>query len=41
MSELLTLAQLELKTLKEIYNYAKELKIPYYRKIKKKDIKHN
>lgn len=38
MSELLTLTELELKTLKEIYNYAKELKIPYYSQMNKKEL---
>lgn len=38
MSEILTLEQLEEKTLKEIYNYAKELKIPYYSQMNKKEL---
>ncbi|WP_407389449.1 transcription termination factor Rho [Carnobacterium jeotgali] len=38
MSDLLTLTELEMKTLKEIYNYAKELKIPYYSQMNKKEL---
>ena len=38
MSDLVTLVELEGKTLKEIYNYAKELKIPYYSQMNKKEL---
>ncbi|EDP68900.1 transcription termination factor Rho [Carnobacterium sp. AT7] len=38
MSDLLTLTELEMKTLKEIYNYAKDLKIPYYSQMNKKEL---
>ncbi|WP_034551351.1 transcription termination factor Rho [Carnobacterium funditum] len=38
MSEILTVEQLEEKTLKEIYTYAKELKIPYYSQMNKKEL---
>lgn len=38
MSDLLTLTELEMKTLKEIYNFAKELKIPYYSQMNKKEL---
>ena len=38
MSDLLTLTELEMKTLKEIYNHAKELKIPYYSQMNKKEL---
>ncbi|MER2227733.1 MAG: transcription termination factor Rho [Carnobacterium sp.] len=38
MSGLVTLVELEGKTLKEIYNYAKELKIPYYSQMNKKEL---
>ncbi|MGB6178735.1 transcription termination factor Rho [Carnobacterium sp.] len=38
MSEILTVEQLEEKTLKEIYAYAKELKIPYYSQMNKKEL---
>ena len=30
MADYLTMAELEHRTLKEIYTYARELKIPYY-----------
>ncbi len=32
------MAELENKTLKEVYNYAKEFKIPYYSKMNKKEL---
>lgn len=38
MSEILTVEQLEEKTLKEIYAFAKELKIPYYSQMNKKEL---
>ncbi len=38
MPEALTLASLEKKTLKEIYAYAKEYKIPYYSQMNKKEL---
>lgn len=38
MTEILTLKQLEEKTLKEIYTYAKELKLPYYSQMNKKEL---
>ena len=38
MSDYLTMAELENKTLKEVYNYAKEFKIPYYSKMNKKEL---
>lgn len=38
MKDLLTLTELEKKTLKEIYQYAKELNIPYYSKMNKKEL---
>ncbi|MGY3778468.1 transcription termination factor Rho [Isobaculum melis] len=38
MSDLLTLAELEKKTLKEIYAYAKEFHIPYYSQMNKKEL---
>lgn len=38
MSETLTLESLEKKTLKEIYAYAKEYKIPYYSQMNKKEL---
>ncbi|SEL12158.1 transcription termination factor Rho [Carnobacterium iners] len=38
MSEILTVEQLEKKTLKEIYAYAKELKIPCYSQMNKKEL---
>ncbi|WP_414839527.1 transcription termination factor Rho [Carnobacterium sp. TMP28] len=38
MSEILTVEQLEKKTLKDIYAYAKELKIPYYSQMNKKEL---
>src|SRR5699024_4805713 len=38
MSEILTIEQLEEKTLKEIYTFAKELKIPYYSQMNKKEL---
>lgn len=38
MSDLLTLAELEKKTLKDIYAYAKEFRIPYYSQMNKKEL---
>jgi transcription termination factor Rho len=38
MSDYLTMAELENKTLKEIYSYAKDFKIPYYSKMNKKEL---
>lgn len=38
MEEILTLQELEKKTLKEIYQYAKELSIPYYSQMNKKEL---
>lgn len=38
MSEILTLRELENKTLKEIYQYARDLKIPYYSQMNKKEL---
>lgn len=38
MSEILTVEQLEEKTLKEIYAFSKELKIPYYSQMNKKEL---
>jgi transcription termination factor Rho len=38
MSDYLTMAELENKTLKEIYTYAKEFKIPYYSQMNKKEL---
>lgn len=38
MTEILTLKQLEEKTLKEIYTHAKELKLPYYSQMNKKEL---
>ena len=38
MDELLTLKELENRTLKEIYQYARELKIPYYSQMNKKEL---
>ncbi len=38
MSDYLTMAELENKTLKEVYSYAKEFKIPYYSKMNKKEL---
>ncbi|HIY58729.1 MAG TPA: transcription termination factor Rho, partial [Candidatus Tetragenococcus pullicola] len=38
MSDYLTIAELEHKTLKEIYNYAREFKIPYYSQMNKKEL---
>lgn len=37
MSDYLTMAELDHKTLKEIYTYAKEFKIPYYSQMNKKN----
>lgn len=37
MGDLLTLAELENKTLKEIYGFAKAFKIPYYSQMNKKN----
>jgi len=38
MSDYLTMAELDHKTLKEIYTYAKEFKIPYYSQMNKKEL---
>ena len=38
MDEILTLKELESKTLKEIYQYARALKIPYYSQMNKKEL---
>lgn len=38
MADYLTMAELEHKTLKEIYNYAKQFKIPYYSQMNKKEL---
>lgn len=38
MGDLLTLADLEKKTLKEIYSFAKDFKIPYYSQMNKKEL---
>ena len=38
MNEILTLKGLEQKTLKEIYQYAKDLSIPYYSQMNKKEL---
>ena len=38
MSDYLTMAELENRTLKEIYQYAKEFKIPYYSQMNKKEL---
>ena len=38
MSDYLTMAELENKTLKEVYSYAQEFKIPYYSKMNKKEL---
>ena len=38
MSEIVTLKGLEQKTLKEIYQYAKDLSIPYYSQMNKKEL---
>lgn len=38
MSDLLTLQELEHKTLKEIYQYARDLSIPYYSQMNKKEL---
>ncbi|CZQ88711.1 cold shock protein [Trichococcus palustris] len=38
MEDMLTLQELESKTLKEIYAHAKELKIPYYSQMNKKEL---
>lgn len=38
MSDYLTMAELEHKTLKEIYQYAKNFKIPYYSQMNKKEL---
>ena len=38
MSDYLTMAELENKTLKEIYTFAKEFRIPYYSQMNKKII---
>ncbi len=38
MSDYLTMGELENKTLKEIYTYAKDFKIPYYSQMNKKEL---
>ena len=38
MGDYLTMAELEHKTLKEIYTYAKDFKIPYYSQMNKKEL---
>ncbi|CCO12268.2 transcription termination factor Rho [Carnobacterium maltaromaticum] len=38
MGDLLTLAELEKKTLKELYTFAKDFKIPYYSQMNKKEL---
>lgn len=38
MREIVTIEELESKTLKEIYHYARELKIPYYSQMNKKEL---
>ena len=38
MADYLTMAELEHRTLKEIYTYARELKIPYYSQMNKKEL---
>lgn len=38
MADYLTISELEGKTLKEIYSYAKEFKIPYYSQMNKKEL---
>ena len=38
LEDMLTLHELESKTLKEIYTYARELKIPYYSQMNKKEL---
>lgn len=38
MADYLTISELESKTLKEIYSYAKEFKIPYYSQMNKKEL---
>ena len=38
MEDMLTLHELESKTLKEIYTYARDLKIPYYSQMNKKEL---
>ena len=38
MSDYLTMAELEKSTLKDIYAYAKEFKIPYYSQMNKKEL---
>lgn len=38
MSDYLTMAELENKTLKEIYTFAKEFRIPYYSQMNKKEL---
>ena len=40
MEDMLSLQELEQKTLKEIYTYAKEYKIPYYSQMTKKELAH-
>ena len=38
MADVVTLQELEKKTLKEIYQYAKDLAIPYYSQMNKKEL---
>ncbi|MDE1549235.1 transcription termination factor Rho [Jeotgalibaca caeni] len=40
MEDMLTLQELEQKTLKDLYTYAKEYKIPYYSQMTKKELAH-
>lgn len=40
MEDMLTLQELEKKTLKDIYTYAKDYKIPYYSQMNKKELSH-
>lgn len=40
MEDMLTLQELEKKTLKDLYTYAKEYKIPYYSQMTKKELAH-
>ncbi|AZP04091.1 transcription termination factor Rho [Jeotgalibaca ciconiae] len=40
MEDMLSLQELEKKTLKEIYTFAKEYKIPYYSQMTKKELAH-
>ena len=38
MADYLTISELENKTLKEIYTFAKQFKIPYYSQMNKKEL---